>query len=98
VVAGRSCAVLATWLGERDEQWKAEIATASPDPFRSDATAPNVVGPTATPTKREASRILFPCYAPAARERTTAVVIATARSYRPGFKAFSFRTDFDLSA
>ncbi|MDI3313938.1 MAG: ISL3 family transposase [Mycobacterium sp.] len=39
VVAGRSGVVLATWLGERDEQWKARVATASLDPFRGYATA-----------------------------------------------------------
>jgi transposase len=39
VVAGRSGAVLATWLSERDEQWKARVATASLDPFRGYATA-----------------------------------------------------------
>jgi len=39
VVAGRSGVVLATWLHERDDDWKAQIATASLDPFRGYATA-----------------------------------------------------------
>jgi transposase len=41
VVAGRSGVVLAAWLHERDDQWKAQIATASLDPFRGYATALN---------------------------------------------------------
>jgi transposase len=41
VVAGRSGMVLANWLGERDDEWKAKIATASLDPFRGYATALN---------------------------------------------------------
>jgi transposase len=41
VVAGRSGVVLASWLGERDQQWKARVATASLDPFRGYATALN---------------------------------------------------------
>ena len=41
VVAGRSGVVLATWLHERDDDWKAQIATASLDPFRGYATALN---------------------------------------------------------
>ena len=40
MVAGRSL-VLATWLYERDDEWKAQIATASLDPFRGYATALN---------------------------------------------------------
>jgi len=39
VVAGRSGVVLAAWLHERDDDWKAQIATASLDPFRGYATA-----------------------------------------------------------
>jgi transposase len=39
VVDGRSGVVLASWLGERDDQWKAQIATASLDPFRGYASA-----------------------------------------------------------
>ena len=39
VVAGRSGVVLAAWLHERDDEWKAQIATASLDPFRGYATA-----------------------------------------------------------
>jgi transposase len=53
VVAGRSGAVLATWLGERDDQWKAQIATASLDPFRGYATALNQ-------QLRQAVRVLNP--------------------------------------
>jgi hypothetical protein len=34
VVEGRSGTVLAGWLGECAEQWKARVATASLDPFR----------------------------------------------------------------
>jgi transposase len=34
VVAGRSGVVLAAWLRERDDEWTAQIATASLDPFR----------------------------------------------------------------
>jgi transposase len=41
VVDGRSGVVLAAWLGERDDKWKTQIATASPDPFRGYATALN---------------------------------------------------------
>jgi transposase len=41
VVDGRSGVVLAAWLGERDDQWKTQIATASLDPFRGYATALN---------------------------------------------------------
>ncbi len=41
VVAGRSGVVLATWLHERDDQWKAQIATASLDAFRGYANALN---------------------------------------------------------
>jgi transposase len=41
VVTGRSGVVLAAWLGERDNEWKAQIATASLDPFRGYATALN---------------------------------------------------------
>jgi transposase len=41
VVAGRSGVVLAAWLHERDDEWKAQIATASLDPFRGYATALN---------------------------------------------------------
>lgn len=39
VVAGRSGTVLQTWLGERDQAWRAGITTASLDPFRGYATA-----------------------------------------------------------
>lgn len=39
VVDGRSGTVLATWLSDRDEQWRAGITTASLDPFRGYATA-----------------------------------------------------------
>jgi len=39
VVAGRSGVVLAAWLHERDDDWKAQIATASLDSFRGYATA-----------------------------------------------------------
>ena len=39
VVEGRSGTVLAGWLAERDEDWKAAVATASLDPFRGYATA-----------------------------------------------------------
>src|SRR4029078_3464480 len=39
VVAGRSGVVLAACLHERDDEWKAQIATASLDPFRGYATA-----------------------------------------------------------
>jgi len=31
--------VLAAWLAQRDQQWKAQISTASLDPFRGHATA-----------------------------------------------------------
>ncbi len=41
VVAGRSGVVLAGWLHERDHAWRAQIATASLDPFRGYATALN---------------------------------------------------------
>ena len=41
VVPGRSGVVLAAWLHERDDDWKAQIATASLDPFRGYATALN---------------------------------------------------------
>ena len=41
VVAGRSGVVLAAWLHERDHAWRAQIATASLDPFRGYATALN---------------------------------------------------------
>jgi transposase len=39
VVEGRSGTVLADWLADRDDQWKAAVATASLDPFRGYATA-----------------------------------------------------------
>ena len=39
VVEGRSGTVLAGWLGEWDEQWRAQSVTASLDPFRGYATA-----------------------------------------------------------
>jgi transposase len=39
VVEGRSGPVLAAWLAERDQAWRAGIATASLDPFRGYATA-----------------------------------------------------------
>jgi transposase len=39
VVGGRSGTVLAAWLAERDEDWKAQVTTASLDPFRGYATA-----------------------------------------------------------
>ncbi|WP_244975041.1 transposase [Mycobacterium heckeshornense] len=39
VVDGRSGVVLASWPGERDDQWRAQIATASLDPFRGYASA-----------------------------------------------------------
>lgn len=39
VMEGRSGTVLAAWLAERDEQWKAQVSTASLDPFRGYATA-----------------------------------------------------------
>jgi transposase len=39
VVEGRSGTVLAQWLAERSEQWKAGVRTASLDPFRGYATA-----------------------------------------------------------
>ena len=39
VVEGRSGTVLAAWLAERDQMWRAGIATASLDPFRGYATA-----------------------------------------------------------
>jgi transposase len=39
VVEGRSGSVLDDWLGERDADWRAAIATASLDPFRGYATA-----------------------------------------------------------
>ena len=39
VVEGRSGTVLAGWLADRDEDWKAAVATASLDPFRGYATA-----------------------------------------------------------
>lgn len=39
VVHGRSGVMLTSWLGERDDQWKAQIATASLDPFRGYASA-----------------------------------------------------------
>jgi hypothetical protein len=41
VVAGRSGVVLAAWLHERDDAWRAWIATASLDPFGGYATALN---------------------------------------------------------
>jgi transposase len=56
VVAGRSGVVLAAWLGERDDQWKAQIATASLDPFRGYATALNQQLP-------QTVRVLDPFYA-----------------------------------
>jgi transposase len=56
VVAGRSGVVLATWLHERDHKWKAQIATASLDPFRGYATALNQRLP-------QAVRVLDPFYA-----------------------------------
>jgi hypothetical protein len=34
VVEGRSGTVLADWLADRDDDWKAAVATASLDPFR----------------------------------------------------------------
>jgi transposase len=39
VVEGRSGAVLADWLADRTDDWKAAVATASLDPFRGYATA-----------------------------------------------------------
>ena len=39
VVDGRSGAVLAGWLAERDPAWRAAVSTASLDPFRGYATA-----------------------------------------------------------
>ena len=39
VVEGRSGAVLSGWLGARDEKFRAQIVTASLDPFRGYATA-----------------------------------------------------------
>jgi transposase len=39
VVEGRSGPVLAAWLADRDQAWRAGIATASLDPFRGYATA-----------------------------------------------------------
>jgi transposase len=39
VVEGRSGTVLAEWLAERADDWKAEVTTASLDPFRGYATA-----------------------------------------------------------
>jgi transposase len=39
VVQGRSGTVLAAWLASRDTAWKAQITTASLDPFRGYATA-----------------------------------------------------------
>jgi len=39
VVEGRSGSVLGDWLGERDADWRAAVATASLDPFRGYATA-----------------------------------------------------------
>jgi transposase len=39
VVEGRSGTVLATWLAEREQAWRAGIITASLDPFRGYATA-----------------------------------------------------------
>jgi transposase len=39
VKQGRSAAVLADWLAERDQGWKRHIATASLDPFRGYSTA-----------------------------------------------------------
>jgi transposase len=39
VVEGRSATVLGDWLGERDTDWRAAVATASLDPFRGYATA-----------------------------------------------------------
>lgn len=41
VVPGRSGVVLAGWLGERDDDWKSHVKTASLDPFRGYATALN---------------------------------------------------------
>ena len=39
VVEGRSGTTLAEWLGEQDSAWRAQITTASLDPFRGYATA-----------------------------------------------------------
>jgi transposase len=39
VVEGRSGSVLASWLADRDQAWRAGIATASLDPFRGYASA-----------------------------------------------------------
>lgn len=39
VLPGRSGGTLASWLGEREPAWKAQIITASLDPFRGYATA-----------------------------------------------------------
>lgn len=39
VVSGRSGTVLASWLADRNEDWKAQVTTASLDPFRGYATA-----------------------------------------------------------
>lgn len=39
VVPGRSGAVLATWLTERDAGWRSQVAVAALDPFRGYATA-----------------------------------------------------------
>jgi transposase len=57
VVAGRSGVVLATWLHERDDDWKAQIATASLDPFRGYATGLNQ-------QLQQAVRVLDPSMSP----------------------------------
>src|SRR5687767_1294070 len=47
VVEGRSGTVLADWLADRDDDWKAAVATASLDPFRGYATALSIQLPDA---------------------------------------------------
>ena len=39
VVPGRSAAVLSSWLGEREDDWRSRVAVAALDPFRGYATA-----------------------------------------------------------
>ena len=48
MVEGRSGTVLADWLADRTEDWKAAVATASLDPFRGYATALTTQLPDAT--------------------------------------------------
>ena len=79
MVEGRSGTVLADWLADRDDDWKAPVATASLDPFRGYATALSIqLGAVALETSKQTPRF------GGAVQMARASSVKLASSRRPG--------------